>query len=290
MLSLFCAFSLARHFEISAETFTVQNFNDGDTLFIDATDKSLWIRVAPYFYFGKMTITVVQAPNSTAVIEPPAGARYFFNNVNVTIRYEQASAPTSVSVWVLEEKTICLEDSYHSRNQRSATISAGTSQGNLRFCYFLEFQKEARLTIDAPTFTPQIVIFNGLENGTVVQQKVLDANGTYPVAKMSVIQVHFVGLPVRMKVESDVFYADWSDHEGVFLSCVANISDCRAPEFDPGFQADREIVWWIWLVITGTLFVVMCFLTALLFWKAVAIDAEYSMGTGQLATVPSPYT
>ena len=291
LCALFCALSLAHDFEIQAQQFVSQNLNNGDTLFINAKDLALWIRIAPYFYYGKMTLTVVR-DNITNVFEPAPGGRYYFNDVNVTITYTQASAPTSVSVWLLPEK-LCSEYSFHTRNQRSVEIAADatTASGSFFLCYFIEFQKEATLTVVTPPQggQPEIELYNSDADGVPVKMKV--TNESYPVTKMSMIHIFHARVQrVEMRIDSNVFYADWSDHEGPFLDCATNVSECKSHEFDSGLKAHREIVWWIWVTIIGALVIVMVFLTILLFQTSLAIEREYSMGTGVLATVPAPYT
>jgi hypothetical protein len=267
-------------------SFVRQQFNRGDSMSIPERGLT-FIRVAPHFYGGRLTISV--ADFSTVVnFSATAGSAYVFENRPILISYSNSSNfPCEVTIWKIHSGC---RYAFYSRNFRDGRIYANVEDRDFQVCWFLQFPGDVKLTLveyERSEGIVEILRMNGSETaplGFSPKAHVL-RQSTFAVVAGPHAAFH-------LDVESQSPAFDWDDREGYFADCRKSL-DCQqntsAVTAYIGYVNRRPLDgWYVGVVVVAALTLVI--VTVMLFWDA---TSEFSMGSGMKPLgkiLPLPFT
>jgi hypothetical protein len=268
--------------------FVRQRFNRGDSMMIPYRGLT-FLRVAPHFLPGALTIAVWSNTSAFTNISATAGSSFVFKSRLIYLEYsESALAPCEVTIWKMRHEC---EYAEYSRNFANGRINVVNDDRQYQICIFLQFPGAVKLIFvrhDTTDAKLELLHMNGSSAAPfplVEKQTQLLEDSTFAV-------VADPRASFWLYIESQSRVVDWGDKEGFFADC-RRLVPCEQNRTDPGNRTieyvdrspQKELVGV--LIITAVALATVC---VLLFWNA---GSELSMGSGMRPlgkVAPLPFT
>jgi hypothetical protein len=261
MLSFCVSFASSAQLNIANETITTLRLQSGDSVFVNATARSVFLQVQSYYFTGDLVINA-SYPSGTATHTGFPGARLHFANTTLIIALSNSFTMCSVSVYLIPP--VCSpRSSVHSRSIKSAVSTMLAESGP--FCWFFDF------VVNGTAFEVQ-----GSGAGfEVIQNSESGSLAFVDLSMVSALNSAFVlvgrpgGGASSVSFSIDRLFCDWTERDYPFRECREN-GDCEVLEVEiAGFLTSmRSIAGWIWLVLYGVPAVVGCsFIGAILVFQ-----------------------
>jgi hypothetical protein len=255
--------------------FVRQQFNGGDSMWISPRGLT-FIRVAPHFLPGILTISVVSNTSTFVNFTAEPGSSYVFESHFVFIDYSaSALAPCEVTIWKI--RSGC-EHAAYTWNAYNARIYADEVDRDFQFCWFLQFPGAVKLNFNR--FDPSKAHVELLQmNGSVYTSFQFPDTFKQILQESTFVIVIWSRASFFLDIESQSTVFDWGDREGFFTDCRKSL-DCKQNTSEVkdyiGFVIRKMPYNWL-IAPLVILSVALGTIVVLLFWNA---GSEFSMGSG----------
>lgn len=235
--------SVSQQYSFSDNILTSVTLKNGDTIFINATDKNAFLHISPHFFFGELTITASSDVDNTT-IKAQASQRLQFKYSTIEIVYSSSPALCKVDIFLTNIQT-CNEKTIHVRGAKSTTISADHLVVDYNLCYWFDFLTNSSYSFDIDhsnsTF-PTVFYKNSQDN--FVQEK-YDELSVSTLPNMFILRLPAGKYNIsQMSFSISRSFGDWTDQSSTF-DCWPQ-DHCGSVKNLFYLTESRGVSWLIW--------------------------------------------